>query len=182
MASQAGIPRFNPSLRQSIFRGLRAQVLRHGVANSWASEEFRGAVHKASGGGPTGSRPNLIMAGCVCVRIGMKKWPLRHQSTASPALKLSQQAAKPQHMITLMQHIQRTVCMQRSCWQCKMNCARVAQCLHACESVRRMTSDVCLIWPAINAVREGYNVQVTRAIGILVVHLPSGTDHCGPHV
>ena len=24
-----------------------------------------------------------------------------------------------------------------------------------------MTSDVCLIWPAINAVREGYNVQVT---------------------
>ncbi len=25
----------------------------------------------------------------------------------------------------------------------------------------RMTTDVCLIWPAINAVREGYNVQVT---------------------
>ncbi len=36
---------------------------RHGMANSWSSEEFRAAVHKASGGGPAGSRPNLIMAG-----------------------------------------------------------------------------------------------------------------------
>ena len=40
-----------------------SQVRRHGVANSWASEEFRAAVHKALSGGPTGSRPNLIMAG-----------------------------------------------------------------------------------------------------------------------
>ena len=42
---------------------MTTQVRRHGVANSWASEVFRAAIRKASGGGPTGSRPNLIMAG-----------------------------------------------------------------------------------------------------------------------